>query len=703
MIPQPLVDSRKHDVTAIRKEEANINIFSSIYNIPGVNNEKGSLLEKLCGGCRIIDLLLYAPHGYVDRTNLSLSEDSVGRVVTFIALVRRHVPPSFPKMRRVPYKVLLESEIGAISLVFFNYSREYLKRVFKTGCKCVVSGKLERQYGRLQITHPDYATDDLEQFSAICGLEPLYAAAKGLHSKAIHKLIKGVMDLLPDLQEWINPGLMQRKAWYSWKQSIKTIHDPIDPRAVPLCRGRLAYDELLGHHAAMYFARQGRNNRGVQVVGDGTYRKAVMAKLGFELTDGQKSAIEAITRDQASNKQMTMLLQGDVGSGKTVVALFAILNAVESGGQVALMVPTEMLAEQHCTRIRDAVQGLSVRVELLTGSTKDKERLYLAHELLAGKIHILVGTHALFQESVAFRDLRLVVIDEQQRFGVLQRMRLIEKGKSADILFITATPIPRTLEQILYGNMDRVTITEKPKCRRPIRTSIVQVSRINEVCSRLASAMSDGHKVYWICPRIGDGNESEEPDVASVENRFALFKKIFGSSVGISHGALSRADKDESIRAFHAGDIKMLVATTVIEVGIDVPDATIIVIENPERLGLSQLHQLRGRVGRGDKQSFCILLHGPIGHMAYRKLNVLRDSQDGFFIAEQDLMLRGGGDVLGCKQSGAVEFRFANPFDINTMLKAHSDACKMVTTEEGRLMAYRLMEIFGYSLPDMKY
>ncbi|MCU7612280.1 ATP-dependent DNA helicase RecG [Anaplasma capra] len=681
--------------TAKQSEEGGI--FSSIYDMPGVNNEKGKLLEKLCGGHRVIDLLLRAPHGYVDRTSTSLGEDSVGRLVTFVGVVKQHLRPAF-RGSRAPYKVLVESEVGIVPLVFFRYSKGYLHHALKVGCRYIISGKLEANYGELQIVHPDYATSNLDKLQEICILEPLYSVIKGLRSKEIHKLVKIAVRSLPDLQEWISAEVLSRNAWCSWKKSIEGIHSPDDVHAVHLYKGRLAYDELLSHHAAMYFAKQRCANRGVSVTSCGLYRELVAKNLGFELTSGQKSAIDIITRDQASEKQMTMLLQGDVGSGKTLVALFAILNAVESGGQAAFMVPTEILAEQHYARINSALTGLDICVELLTGKTRG--RASLRSRLLAGDIHILVGTHALFQEFVQFRNLRLVVVDEQQKFGVLQRMRLVEKGESADVLLITATPIPRTLEQILYGNIDRVTLSGGPQGRKPVHTSMISIGRVNEVCSRLQAAVSEGHKAYWICPRIVG---SETSEMVSAESRFLFLKKIFGNSVGMAHGSLSKTDRDESLRAFHDGSIKILVATTVIEVGIDVPDATIIVIENPEKFGLSQLHQLRGRVGRSDKQSFCVLLHGDIGSTAHNKLSVLRDSQDGFFIADQDLLLRGGGDVLGYRQSGAVEFRFADPFDVRTVMEARSDALRMLETTEGRATAYKLMEIFGYCLPRMNY
>ncbi|KJV63727.1 ATP-dependent DNA helicase RecG [Anaplasma phagocytophilum] len=676
-------------------------MFSSIYDIQGVDNEKGLLLEKLCGGSRIVDLLLYAPYSYVDRRNSQLTPLSRrGSVVTFLGVAKKHVPPyKRRKSSKSPYKVQLGTEIGDIWLIFFNYSQPYLESVLEVGKQCLVSGKLEIHCGEMQITHPDYCTNNLKKFTEICALEPVYSVTKGLHSRVIHKFIKVALKSIQAQHEWLPADLIAENSWLSWQESVYKMHTPENVEEVRRIKGRLAYDELMAYHAAVYFARQHGRRKGVALEVKGTNYQEVLKRLGFELTAGQKSAIREITRAQTSDQQMAKLLQGDVGSGKTVVALFAMLNTVESSGQVAVMVPTEMLAEQHCSWIKKLLEGMDICIELLTGKTKNKNTIHA--RLLSGEIHILIGTHALFQESVKFHNLRLVVIDEQQRFGVLQRMKLIEKGDSADILFITATPIPRTLEQILYGNMDRITLKDKPACRLPVKTSIVKVCMIDDLCKRLKNMISREHKIYWICPYI---EGSEDNDVASVEERFEFLKNMFGNNiVGVSHGAMTQIGNESALQAFYAGNIKVLVATSIIEVGINVPDATIIVIENPERFGLSQLHQLRGRVGRGHQQSYCILLHGPVSKIAYRKLSVLRDSHDGFHIAEQDLILRGGGDMLGCRQSGIAAFKFADAQDFHAMVKAHAAVSDIVKNEDGRKLAYRLTQIFGHSLPHIKY
>ena len=681
------------------KRSKTIGLHSSIYDVPGIDNVKGALLEKLCGGKRIVDLILHAPHSYVDRRNTFLSATSPkGSVVTFIATVKKHVFPRKKRTSKAPCKVLLETEIGDVWLVFFNYSRLYLESALKVDKQCVVSGKLDAHKGEIHITHPDHFTSNLKMLQEICVLEPVYPVVRGLYSRTVHRYIKTALKFLEESREWLSENVEQEAVWCAWFEHVCKMHRPESTEDAHLSKHKLSYYELLGYHAAMYFARRYGRLKGTALRVEGVHHEQVIKRLGFSLTAGQKDAIERITNYQTSDKRMTVLLQGDVGSGKTIVALFALLNAIEDGGQVAFMVPTEILAEQHCALITELFVGFNINIELLTGRTKNKSDVKA--RLQAGYVDVVIGTHALFQESVRFHNLRLVIIDEQQRFGVAQRMKLIEKGETADILFITATPIPRTLEQILYGSMDRITLTDKPKCRLPVKTSIVKISKIDDVCARLKSMLENEHKIYWICPYI---EGTDEDSVASAENRYTFLCELFGNIVGISHGAMSQVRNENTIKAFHRGEVRVLVATSIIEVGINVPDATIIVIESPERFGLSQLHQLRGRVGRGDRQSFCILLHGSISDIAYRKLRVLRDSQDGFHIAEQDLIIRGGGDMLGCRQSGIAVFKFADPCDLDMMLNAHNAASEMVKTVEGRRLTYGLAQAYGYDLPKINY
>ncbi|QXK92295.1 ATP-dependent DNA helicase RecG [Neoehrlichia mikurensis] len=669
----------------------NIDIFSNICELPHVGDAVSSLLKKLCKGDKIIDLLFYIPQNYVDRRN-KLSHNAIGKVVTFKAVVLQYGMLT-QRSKRTPFKIIVDTDIGRISLVFFNYSLQYLKNLLSIGLECVISGKLENFLGEMQITHPDYITSNLTKFDEIYSIEPIYSLIRGLTSKGISKIVKSAIKLLPDFPEWLDNCLIQQNCWYSWKESIKKVHYPDDLEKIHLYRNRLAYDELLSYHISMYTIRKYHLKTGVSIVNNGNYRRRILEKLGFTLTTGQKNAIQEIIAAQALDSKMIKLLQGDVGSGKTVVALFAMLNALESEGQVAFMVPTEILATQHYNWIKQVTSELNISVALLTGATRQKK--HVQNRLSQGEIQIIVGTHALFQDSIHFKNLRLVVIDEQQRFGVMQRMRLIEKGNTADVLFMTATPIPRTLEQIMYGDMECIKLLDKPKCRIPICTRIVSIAKLNEIILKLQLALQDGHKAYWICPCI---EESETLDIAAAEKRFLFLKEIFADKVGLSHGNLSQRQREKSMYSFYNGEIQLLVATTVIEVGIDIPDATIIIIENAERFGLSQLHQLRGRVGRSNKPSFCILLHGTINDAAYKKLCVLRQLHDGFCIAEQDLLLRGGGDILGIKQSGLTDFKFVNALTDQCLITDVVAYVNTIMKQENLLKKniHNLLKIFGY-------
>ncbi|AHX06057.1 helicase conserved C-terminal domain protein [Ehrlichia chaffeensis str. Liberty] len=677
----------------------NLSIFSSMYMLPGVNNVVGSLLKKLCGGDKIIDLLFHIPQSYVDRRT-ALSEDSVGKIVTFIGTVKCH--GFIGRKRKSQYKIVLDTCIGEVSLIFFNYSLKYLRSVLKVGSTCVVSGTLIRFLGCLQITHPDYIVTDIKKFQDISIIEPIYPLIRGLTSKRISKLVKLSVRLLPDFPEWIDEKLLRDNRWNSWKESLIKIHHPDTLEAVHLHRARLAYDELLSHQISVKMVRKFDYQQGVSIVSKQLYYNDILNKLPFKLTEGQKEVISQITKSQASENRMVKLLIGDVGSGKTVVALFAILNVIENGGQVAFMAPTEILAEQHYRWIRAILSDISVDVELLTSKVRKKQNI--KKKLQLGECNVVIGTHALFQDGVDFNNLNLIIIDEQQRFGVLQRMRLINKSNMADVLFMTATPIPRTLEQVVYGDIDCLRLKDKPHNRLPIQTSIVSIERLFEVIAKLQLALQEGNKAYWICPYIED---SELLDIAAAEKRFFTLQEVFGKDVGLIHSRLPKIEKDEVMMSFYNGNIKLLVATTVIEVGVDIPDATIIIIENAEQFGLSQLHQLRGRVGRSDKSSFCILLHGNmLSKIAYKKLCILRKFQDGFYIAEQDLLLRGSGDVLGIKQSGLSNFKFADIYKDQGLISiAVEQAGAILDANKTELGDHlnQLLHMFGYDVSTINY
>jgi len=654
-------------------------------NLTNISKFHATVLTRLCGGIRVIDLLFYKPISYIDRRK-SLVDAKIGEFTTFIAKVCEHQPPT---ARGRPYKVVVESENKYVFIVFFNYSVKYLYKTFPPDSTLIISGKLEEFIDRLQITHPDHVSFNLDQFKEIACIEPIYQLSRGITNKSIRNIIHTCLEKLPDLPEWLND---KQEDWFSWKESIIRLHKPNSLDEVERCRKRLAYDELLAYQLALKLTRKdSTHERSREFIISNKYVKKVLSELSFQLTDDQMKAIEEISEKQRSKYRMVNLLQGDVGSGKTVVALFAMLNVVENGLQAAFMAPTTILAEQHYNWIEETLSTTEVKVALLTGKTPRKEKKLIINELTSGILNIVVGTHALFQDNIVFKSLGLAVIDEQQRFGVMQRNRLVEKGDNTDILFVTATPIPRTLQQAVYGDIECSVLKEKPKCRLPIKTVAMNIKKTGSVIERLKDAIDRGEKVYWICPYI---EESEDLNVAAAEMRFQELQKIFLNKIGIIHGRLTQDQKDQVMFSFKRGEISLLVATTVIEVGIDIPDATIMIIENTEQFGLSQLHQLRGRVGRGNRPSFCVLLYDNLSKSTYSKLKIMRESQDGFYIAEKDMMLRGSGDILGTRQSGYMEFKFTDLYKDKELLDlAYHDAQSLFA--EDKLLEL-LLNVFGY-------
>ncbi|WP_353288825.1 ATP-dependent DNA helicase RecG [Wolbachia endosymbiont (group A) of Pogonocherus hispidulus] len=644
-----------------------------------------AILPKLCGGNKVVDLLFYRPLGYIDRSK-SLPDAQAGEFITFMAKVYEHQSPTF---RGRPYKIVVESESQYIFIVFFNHSVKYLYKLFPVGAYVIISGKLEKFAEHWQITHPDYVSLDINQFKEIARIEPVYQLCRGITNKSIGNIISSNLKELPDLPEWIDDTLIKQKKWLSWRESIIKLHRPSSLAEAEVCRKRLAYDELFAYQLALKLARENHvKKRGREFIVLNKYKEQVLNELSFQLTNDQIRAIDEISERQKSKYRMMSLLQGDVGSGKTVVALFAMLNVVENNMQVALMAPTTILAEQHYNWIEEVLSCTDIKVALLTGKTSRKERKIIMNELASGVLNIVIGTHALFQANVTFKNLGLAVIDEQQRFGVMQRNRLVGKGENADILFVTATPIPRTLQQAMYGDVECSILREKPKSRLPIKTVTMNISRVPDVIEKLKGAINRGEKAYWICPYI---EENEETNIAAAEMRFQELQKTFFDRVGIIHGKLTQEQKDQVMFSFKRNEFSLLVATTVIEVGIDVPDATIMIIENAEQFGLSQLHQLRGRVGRGNKPSFCVLLYDNLSKSSSSKLKIMCESQDGFYIAERDMMLRGSGDILGTKQSGCMEFKFADLYQDKELLNlAYNNA-------KGAMANFELLlDIFEY-------
>ncbi|MEX2455207.1 MAG: ATP-dependent DNA helicase RecG [Rhodospirillaceae bacterium] len=639
-------------------------LFAPVTTLPGVGPKFGKLMERLAGP-HVVDLLWHLPTGLIDRRfSPKIAETAEGVIATLIVTVDGHEPAA---RRGLPYRVRCRDETGFITLVFFNGREDYLNKTLPEGAVRVVSGRIEQYHGGLQMTHPDHIGTEAE-LDAIRTVEPVYPLTTGLTPKPLQRAIQAAVAKAPALGEWHDRPWLERRKWADWQTSLRTAHRPetasdLEPGAP--ARERLAYDELLANQLALLIVRKRQRKRaGRAIRGDGQLRRKVIAALPFALTGAQERAVGEIAADMAADTRMLRLLQGDVGSGKTVVALLAMLIAAEHDAQAALMAPTEILARQHFATIQPLAAAAGIDTVLITGRDKGKKREQLVEGLSSGRTAIAIGTHALFQDDVSFRDLALVVVDEQHRFGVHQRLALAGKGAAADILVMTATPIPRTLMMTAYGDLETSRLTEKPPGRQPIDTRALPLSRIEEVVDRLRGAIASGARIYWVCPLV---EESEIVDLAAATERHAALAQRFGDRAGLVHGRLKAAEKDAVMAKFAAGEIDILVATTVIEVGVDVPEATIIVIEQAERFGLAQLHQLRGRVGRGARRSSCLLLYGePLGETARARLRVMRETEDGFVIAEEDLRLRGAGEVLGTRQSGLPQFRIAD-------LAAHAD------------------------------
>ncbi|MEF0942308.1 ATP-dependent DNA helicase RecG [Rhizobium sp. BR 362] len=647
-------------------------LFAPVSSLPGVGPKIAELLVKLLDresvdDCRVIDLLFHAPHSIIDRREQpGIARAPQGKIVTITGRVDRHQPP--PNARsNVPYRVFLHDETGELGLVFFRGKAQWLEKQLPIDEVVTVSGKVDWFNGRPSMVHPDYIMRESEAENLPL-VEPVYPLTAGLSPKFLRKTIEAAITRISELPEWDDAALTQKQGFPSISDSFHMLHAPrdaadIDPQAP--ARRRLAYDEFLAGQLSLSLVRQRlRKVAGQPVRPTGTISQNILESLPFSMTNSQREAVADILKDMAGTERMLRLLQGDVGAGKTLVALMAIAAVIESGGQAVLMAPTEILARQHHATISKFAASANLSVEVLTGRTKGRERDTILDRIASGEAQIVIGTHALFQDSVNYANLMLAVVDEQHRFGVHQRLRLTAKGISPHMLVMTATPIPRTLVLAAFGDMDVSKLTEKPAGRKPIQTITIPTERTADIVSRLKSALSEGKKAYWICPLV---EETEESDLMSVEERHASLTKALGSGIGLIHGRMSGPEKDAVMMAFKNGEIRLLVATTVVEVGVDVPDATIMVIEHAERFGLAQLHQLRGRVGRGDEASTCILLYkGPLGETGHARLSIMRDTEDGFRIAEEDLKLRGEGELLGTRQSGTPGFRIAS-------LEAHAD------------------------------
>ena len=676
-------------------------LFATVRSLKGVGPKVEALLNKLfaprhpSGHARVIDLLWHLPVGLVDRAiKPRIVDAKIGELATLEVTVTEHRSGDGRRGARAPYKVLVEDSSGALELVYFNADPVYLKRLLPEGSRRLISGKLESYGGWLQMPHPDHVMNiegTRDSGTALPLLEPIYPLTTGLTNTVLRKAIGEALVRLPALPEWMDEPFRAKNAWPSFAEALQQLHAPqaeADFASSAPARARLAYDELLANQLALAVIRARLKKRaGRRLAAPGKLRKAILSALPFALTGAQKRALAEIDADLASPHRMLRLLQGDVGSGKTVVALLAAATAVEAGAQAALMAPTELLARQHLATISAFASAANLRIALLTGRERGRERTGIVEALANGSIDILIGTHALFQEGIAFRDLGLVVIDEQHRFGVHQRLALQEKGsgRGAELLVMTATPIPRTLLLTSYGDMDVSRLDEKPPGRKPVATRIVPLDRIEEVIEGIERAIEGGAQVYWVCPLVA---ESEVLDIAAAEARHADLRARFGDHVGLVHGKLPGKDKARVMAAFASGALSVLVSTTVIEVGVDVPNASIMIIEHAERFGLAQLHQLRGRVGRGAKQSSCILLYRqPLSEAARERLGVMRRTEDGFVIAEEDLRLRGGGEVLGTRQSGLPLFRIASLPEHEALLETARDDARLKLSRDPDLKA----------------
>ncbi|MEP0707402.1 ATP-dependent DNA helicase RecG [Parvibaculum sp.] len=663
-------------------------LFAPVHSLPGIGPRLERLVEKLAGP-KVVDLLWHLPSGLVDRRSRpKIAEVRDGEIATMEVTVGLHVPP---RTKRLPYRVHVSDETGEMQIIFFNARADYLNKVLPEGGRRIVSGRVEFYQGAPQMTHPDHMLDasEIDQMPL---LEPLYPLTAGLPLKAVQKALRSALPGLPELPEWQDAPWLKARGWVRWRPSLISAHEPqstadLDPDAP--ARARLAYDELLANQLALGLVRlRMRRLPGRTVSGDGHLRRKVEGALPFALTGAQKRALAEIDADMKSTHRMLRLLQGDVGSGKTVVALLAMLSAVEAGFQAAMMAPTEILARQHHAGLKPLCDAAGVRLALLTGRDKGKQREETLAATAAGEVDILVGTHALFQEEVSFRALALAVVDEQHRFGVHQRLMLASKGGTGtDVLVMTATPIPRTLTLTAYGDMEVSKLDEKPPGRLPVDTRALPLDRLEEVLTGLPRALARGAQIYWVCPLV---EESDEVDAAAAEERHKHLQSMFGEIVGLVHGRMKASEKDAVMAQFEAGDIKILVATTVIEVGVNVPSATVMVIEHAERFGLAQLHQLRGRVGRGSGKSSCLLLYQtPLGETAEARIKIMRETEDGFRIAEEDLRLRGAGELLGTRQSGLPTFRIADIETQKDLLAAAHDDARMILERDPELESER--------------
>ncbi len=629
-------------------------LLSDISTIKGIGTKIGKLFRKKNINT-IFDLLWNLPRDFVDRSNVyPINELQVGKIQTVTVVVKKY---NFPRIRNLPNKVICEDETGRLDCIFFNSYEGYIKKILPLNSKVTISGKIGYYNKKYQITNPTHLSEDPNSVKKI---DKSYSLTEGLNNKLYNKIIQEVLKNIPNLDEWLDKETLKKFDNISWKKAVLELHNPNNINKKGNFLERLIFDEILSTFLINSKIRKTiKKFKKVKKSFDDDFSNYIKKELNYELTADQTNALNEISNDLKSEEKMFRLLQGDVGSGKTIVALITCLNVVNSGYQVAFMAPTEILAYQHYKLAQSLLKD-KMKIGFLTSKTDYSDRKKIIKDLETNEIKILFGTHSLFQEKINYKKLGLVVIDEQHKFGVKQRKKLSDKGgKNCDVLVMSATPIPRTMIMTVFGDMDVTLIRQKPKNRKPVKTYSKVDTKLNEIIDFTKNQIKKGNQIFWVCPLI---EESKKVDHQSAVQRYKGLQKIFKDRAGLLHGSLDKTDKDKILNKFLNRKIDILISTTVIEVGIDFPNANVIIIENSNKFGLSQLHQLRGRVGRGDKDSFCILMFGKnLSKNARKRINILKENNDGFKISEEDMKLRGYGDLLGFKQSGLQSFRLADP------------------------------------------